>query len=794
MLSVDVWQGIDRLAFHENAILLDVKVRSQADPIRSAIHNHDHVESQDGLTPQIICDVLDDFALVLSGSGGKDNVSAACMEYDEELRTITLRISSNDGIERLKHADLQRLLQLITNVSGPNTEMRREEVLIFILQQCATSFVKHVNKFMNELKQAQCPGTHLRFPAFPLHDRTAESATDIDHLGPYNHDSHQAYMLLSSERLQNLRKISGNLTTSGIQSDVSEMGRLAKAAYGVQLSSSFYHFLRYNLLASKKPMAVQLMAQSLKERLGKMSRYWRAAKTLTAFGSAMIIHDFTVNLLCLPTSRQPVREICRRTPAQLRSRGGLHFQSCNNGQLQGKLGQWQSYRLHCEMQLVIFYEENPHLQLRSHYIGCNKLACYLCYNFITNHGQFQVKGCHQGLYSLWTVPLTINFATHERASEFSSALRQLAHILENKVDSIRRASKSQWKYRTNNESTANLSRISLQWPSLRGATTKATTEVSAINESRLLSQPRNQSRRHDSSERYRNNLETPPSTNIAGDRLAMQPAQCPTLDRVPVVVASTTQTRGNTGTDIDVQPTWNLGATLPAPRECRNLSTAAITSPVPPLLHIEISKNDTLKVPRSQDNAPATASQEIGRSPLSLPLDSTSLAPQMSSSKEENCSQCQDEQGEEETSSPGQRQAQVRLSTDLVYEQNYHSAHIIGDHESRTSDMPSKHGTREEQTTDQFRMPCLNGMSRTFDFHETSLFLEIECPRSAQVNVLQCSRPQRSTANPVVEVDKIEPGESVDFDMGEDFSKTRLMFLIKRNNNGIDQWLECRWK
>ena len=99
MISVDVWQGIDRLAFHENAILLDVRLRSQGDPTRSAIDTHNHAGSQDGLTPQLICNILDEFALLVSASGGKDNVSAACMEYDKDLRTVTFRISSNDGIE-----------------------------------------------------------------------------------------------------------------------------------------------------------------------------------------------------------------------------------------------------------------------------------------------------------------------------------------------------------------------------------------------------------------------------------------------------------------------------------------------------------------------------------------------------------------------------------------------------------------------------------------------------------------------------------------------------------------------
>lgn len=85
-------------------------------------------------------------------------------------------------------------------------------------------------------------------------------------------------------------------------------------------------------------------------------------------------------------------------------------------------------------------------------------------------------------------------------------------------------------------------------------------------------------------------------------------------------------------------------------------------------------------------------------------------------------------------------------------------------------------------------------MSRTFDFHDMGLFIETECPGSAQITIVQCSRPESSKVNPVVEVDKIEPGESLEIDMGEDFSKPRAIFLTKRSSKGIDQWWECRWK
>ena len=114
MISRDVWQGIDRLAFHENAILLDVRLRSQGAPIRSTAFYDDQIQSDEDLSPQLIRNVLDDLALVLAGQGGKDNVSAISMENDPDLHIITLRVSSNDGINEQKLADFEGLLQLVT--------------------------------------------------------------------------------------------------------------------------------------------------------------------------------------------------------------------------------------------------------------------------------------------------------------------------------------------------------------------------------------------------------------------------------------------------------------------------------------------------------------------------------------------------------------------------------------------------------------------------------------------------------------------------------------------------------
>jgi hypothetical protein len=99
----------------------------------------------------------------------------------------------------------------------------------------------------------------------------------------------------------------------------------------------------------------------------------------------------------------------------------------------------------------------------------------------------------------------------------------------------------------------------------------------------------------------------------------------------------------------------------------------------------------------------------------------------------------------------------------------------------------------DEPRTDESSMPDLNGMSRTFDFHEMGLFLEIECPKSAHVTVIPCTKPPDPNLNPVVEINKIEPGRSLTFDTGEDLNMARVIFLRKRRRNGTDQWWECRW-
>ena len=95
MTCFQVWQGVDRLSFYENAILLELKCRSQGEPVKMHSPN---VDGNDTLR-QESRNFLDDFALVASGPGGPDNVAAASLEISEiDEKNLVLRIARNGGL------------------------------------------------------------------------------------------------------------------------------------------------------------------------------------------------------------------------------------------------------------------------------------------------------------------------------------------------------------------------------------------------------------------------------------------------------------------------------------------------------------------------------------------------------------------------------------------------------------------------------------------------------------------------------------------------------------------------
>ena len=101
MVGKTVWGGIDRLAFFENAILLELKSRAQGKSTKMEISNAlVQPDETVGLYSYPVRDFLDDVALLVSGKGGKDNVTACCLEVCNGVdKCLVLRLARNAGVK-----------------------------------------------------------------------------------------------------------------------------------------------------------------------------------------------------------------------------------------------------------------------------------------------------------------------------------------------------------------------------------------------------------------------------------------------------------------------------------------------------------------------------------------------------------------------------------------------------------------------------------------------------------------------------------------------------------------------
>ena len=324
------------------------------------------------------------------------------------------------------------------------------------MARCERRIRKHSQAFLNELSSARCTGSHV--PAFTVMD-VSESPDDMEVLGPYCADNHNRYMDLSQSRYRRLKTLCTSLARSRDMASTSAVSlSLTETAHHLRRSNSFQYFIKSNIQATRKPAAIECFRRHLEDRIGKLARFFRASLTIFTVAEQFAKCGKRTLIRVLPFQRYEVSELRNESARKLLSRAPGRFSACNEAYLQTLLQRWQNYRLHAEIQLVVFYEQHPSLTLASRYIGCDKLCCYLCFKFLSAHGQFVPNGSHQSLYSLWTFPVALRVENAARASALRSAICSLCHDLEWKV-SIH--GQTRVSYPSNNESFANLSRISL---------------------------------------------------------------------------------------------------------------------------------------------------------------------------------------------------------------------------------------------------------------------------------------------------------------------------------------------
>lgn len=85
--------------------------------------------------------------------------------------------------------------------------------------------------------------------------------------------------------------------------------------------------------------------------------------------------------------------------------------------------------LHCEMQLVVFYEANPTLSPRMRFIGTSKKACFLCHEYLLQHPlRLQVSASHQKIYPSWMPPPYYKVPGHFKSTLFVKLSKRIEKL------------------------------------------------------------------------------------------------------------------------------------------------------------------------------------------------------------------------------------------------------------------------------------------------------------------------------------------------------------------------------
>jgi hypothetical protein len=79
----------------------------------------------------MVRDFLDDFALIAAGNGGKDHVSATCMEIRDQDQTVVLRVAKNKGLDEQALRGLNDIAQLM--VKAVSTGLWRACCIVFAI-------------------------------------------------------------------------------------------------------------------------------------------------------------------------------------------------------------------------------------------------------------------------------------------------------------------------------------------------------------------------------------------------------------------------------------------------------------------------------------------------------------------------------------------------------------------------------------------------------------------------------------------------------------------------------------
>ncbi|PWW72609.1 hypothetical protein C7212DRAFT_301426 [Tuber magnatum] len=401
-------------------------------PVQPVHQNADSREKRGGyrsmLPPKVERDLTEHFAFLVAAGAGD---TACCVEEEYVIdvgSTLRFRVAMKEGVS-------QWILDGLLGVCSEVSKLARGESL--------EADVKA--ETWRRVLELERPRIHA-----DLEERFSKASGSLSKLFEESlgtKDANTTETLVDEEARLVLRKIY-DLCTRVVDMDREKTGKdlekLLDTCYRFRASRNFRAFMKS--VHSRRPLT---------KMIEKLARYKSASVALVT-GAKKYPEMFTnLEVEAVPQLASEaaasmgfhgiyVGDVAQELTANSKQQCLKRLQSVTDlkdGKLEiryQKLCQ-EKLTVHAEIQMVKFYEENPHIG-RPAFIGCSKKACYLCTLFIQLEGKFDVATKTQShyqptLYNSWTVP-TMKCSSPENAVMYTFVVDKMSRILEDSCRKI----------------------------------------------------------------------------------------------------------------------------------------------------------------------------------------------------------------------------------------------------------------------------------------------------------------------------------------------------------------------
>ncbi|RYP26186.1 hypothetical protein DL767_008138 [Monosporascus sp. MG133] len=334
------------------------------------------------------CAFLDRLSEILSPAKGGYQVAAALMI--EGLDGVEVTVARNCGIKENDKSFIKALEKILVRIAHHGDYVASGDEIETLWQLLLTQYRPRIHEYMSDLRQAlnQNLGSRL--------------------------DSHSNLPLM-----QEIRRLSSTITNNP-----RDLNGIVLQAYDLQKSHSIFDFENIHPAKTSAGRKIGQAVHCLGRLYVAFLTLRRAARRLNGF------ENLHIRWAELPSPAK-TKPLARRksaipawTVAQTFKFLGLEYtdeqarrlmcpeedtvrQSFTRTELVNRFNKLKpaSSKVHAEIQLMLdLARRGISFSTPFSYIGCSKLSCPLCAEFIASVGSFLTRGCHGIVYDLWTIP------------------------------------------------------------------------------------------------------------------------------------------------------------------------------------------------------------------------------------------------------------------------------------------------------------------------------------------------------------------------------------------------------